>query len=107
MILHRVASRFSLPLKSLGGMRGPAAAVALVDPQNTRQFTDSLTACLLADRVPTGSLELPSWADVVQDTRELYSRVCAPGHLSYWRGLTDVAARRSAGCRPAKGLESS
>ena len=28
MILHRVASRFSFPLKSLGGMRGPAAAVA-------------------------------------------------------------------------------
>ena len=85
---------------------GADAPVALVDPQNTRQFTNSLAACLLADRVPAGSLKLPSWADVVQDTRELYSRVHAPGHLSYRRGLTDVAARRSAEFRPAKGLES-
>jgi glycosyltransferase involved in cell wall biosynthesis len=54
---------------------GANAAVALIDPKDTRQFTDSLAACLLADRVPAGSLRLPSWADVVQDTRELYSRV--------------------------------
>jgi 1,2-diacylglycerol 3-alpha-glucosyltransferase len=75
---------------------GAAAAVALVDPQNTRQFTDSLTACLLADRVPTGSLELPSWADVVLRTRELYSRVRAPGRPSYRRGFTDIPAACSA-----------
>jgi 1,2-diacylglycerol 3-alpha-glucosyltransferase len=56
---------------------GADAAVSLVDPKNTRQFTDSLAACLLADRVPAGGLRLPSWADVVQDTRELYSRVKA------------------------------
>jgi glycosyltransferase involved in cell wall biosynthesis len=86
---------------------GPDAAVALVDPQNTRQFTDSLAAYLLADRVPTGSIRLPSWADVVQDTRELYSRVCAPGHPSYRRGLAHIPAARPAECRAAKGRESS
>jgi glycosyltransferase involved in cell wall biosynthesis len=86
---------------------GAYAPVSLVDPQNARQFTDSLAACLLADRVPTGSLKLPSWADVVQDTRELYSRVHAPDHLSYRRGLTDVSANRSAECRAALDLESS
>jgi 1,2-diacylglycerol 3-alpha-glucosyltransferase len=69
---------------------GADAAVSLVDPKNARQFTDSLAACLLADRVPTGVLKLPSWADVVQDTRELYSRVCAPGHLQKWPNKADV-----------------
>jgi glycosyltransferase involved in cell wall biosynthesis len=84
---------------------GAGAAVALVDPQNTRQFTDSLASCLVADRVPTGSLRLPSWADVVQDTRELYSRVCAPGHLSHRRGLAHIPAAGPAERRAAKGRE--
>jgi glycosyltransferase involved in cell wall biosynthesis len=56
------------------------APVALVDPRDTRQFTGLLAACLLAGRVPTGDLKLPTWADIVEDIRELYSRVRAQDH---------------------------
>jgi 1,2-diacylglycerol 3-alpha-glucosyltransferase len=87
---------------------GADAPVTLVDPQNTRQFTDSLAACLLADPGPTEGLALPSWADVVQDTRELYSRVLrAAGQPSCREGLTGISARRPAESRAAQGLESS
>ena len=86
---------------------GEDAPVTIVDPQNTRQFADSLAASLLAERAPAGSIKLPSWAEVVQDTRELYSRVHALGHLSDRGGLTDASARGSGECRAATGLESS
>ena len=61
---------------------GEEAPVTLVDPRDTRRFTDSLAVHLLAGRVPIEDLKLPSWADMVEDTRELYSRVCAQGHLA-------------------------
>jgi glycosyltransferase involved in cell wall biosynthesis len=60
---------------ALARLAGADAPVALVDPRDTRQFTDLLEAALRAGRVPAGDLKLPSWADVVADTRELYSRV--------------------------------
>jgi hypothetical protein len=50
-------------------------AVVLVDPRDTSRFTGLLAASLVADPIPAGDLKLPSWADVVADTRELYSRV--------------------------------
>jgi glycosyltransferase involved in cell wall biosynthesis len=56
---------------------GADAAIDLVDPHNTRQFTTSLATSLRAGRVAAGSVKLPSWDDVVQDTRDLYSRVRA------------------------------
>jgi 1,2-diacylglycerol 3-alpha-glucosyltransferase len=56
---------------------GPDAAIDLVDPHNTQQFTASLATSLCAGRVAAGSVKLPSWDDVVQDTRDLYSRVRA------------------------------
>jgi glycosyltransferase involved in cell wall biosynthesis len=65
---------------------GADAPVALVDPRDTRHFTDLLAAFLLAGRVPAGDLKLPSWADVVEDTRDLYSRVRAGGHLARRKG---------------------
>jgi 1,2-diacylglycerol 3-alpha-glucosyltransferase len=65
---------------------GADAPIALVDPRDTRQFTDALAAFLLAGRVPIEAFKLPSWADVVEDTRELYSRVLAQSHLAYRRG---------------------
>ncbi len=61
---------------------GVDAPVALVDPRDTRRFADSLAAYLRAGRVSTGYLKLPTWTDVVEDTRELYSRVRAQGHLA-------------------------
>ena len=59
----------------LARLAGAGAPVTLVDPRDARQFTDSLWAALHAGRVPTGDLKLPSWAEVVADTRDLYSRV--------------------------------
>ena len=59
---------------------GLDAAVDLADPHDTRQFTAALATSLRAGRVPAGSVKLPSWADVVQDTRELYALVRMRGH---------------------------
>jgi glycosyltransferase involved in cell wall biosynthesis len=61
---------------SLASLAGVDAPVALVDPRDTRQFTELLAASLLAGRIHTSYLKLPSWAEVVADTREVYSRVC-------------------------------
>lgn len=69
-------------LARLAGVNGP---VALVDPRDTGRFTDLLMASLLAGRIPAGDLKLPSWADVVADTRELYSRVRLESGLAYRR----------------------
>lgn len=60
---------------SLARMAGVDAPVALVDPRNTRQFTELLAKSLSAGRFSAGYLKLPSWAEVVADTRELYARV--------------------------------
>jgi glycosyltransferase involved in cell wall biosynthesis len=67
----------------LGRRAGADAPVALVDPRDTRQFTDALAAFLLGGRVPVEDFKLPSWAAVVEDTRELYARVLTQGHLAY------------------------
>jgi glycosyltransferase involved in cell wall biosynthesis len=61
-----------------------AAAVALVDPRDTRDFTRLLADFLAAGRV-TGTCELPSWADTAARTRDLYARVRARGHLTHRR----------------------
>jgi 1,2-diacylglycerol 3-alpha-glucosyltransferase len=60
-------------------LAGVGAPVTLVDPRDARQFTDSLEAALCAGRVPTGSFNLPSWAEVIADTRELYSQLSLQG----------------------------
>jgi glycosyltransferase involved in cell wall biosynthesis len=70
----------------LARLAGTDAPVTLVDPRDTRQFTDLLAAALLAGRVPTGYLKLPSWAEVIADTRDLYARVRWQSHLAYRRG---------------------
>jgi glycosyltransferase involved in cell wall biosynthesis len=64
---------------ALARLAGAGAPVALVDPRDTRQFTHSLAEALRAGRVPAGDFKLPSWAEVVADTRELYSRVHSQG----------------------------
>jgi glycosyltransferase involved in cell wall biosynthesis len=86
---------------------GLGAAVDLVDPHDTRRFTASLANSLLAGRVPTGSVKLPSWADVVQDTRDLYARVRAGGHLRYAGRRRRISASRTAQRRAARAWESS
>jgi glycosyltransferase involved in cell wall biosynthesis len=71
---------------ALARLAGPDAPVTLVDPRDTTQFTGLLAASLLAGRVPAGDLKLPSWAEVVADTRELYARVRWEGRPAYRRG---------------------
>jgi len=63
---------------------GAGSLVALVDPRNTRQFTEKLGASLLAGRVQAGEVKLPSWTDIVEDTLELYSRITMEKRLA-WR----------------------
>jgi 1,2-diacylglycerol 3-alpha-glucosyltransferase len=73
----------------LAGLAGPTAPVRLVDPRDTKKFTDMLAESLRAGRASASDLKLPSWAEVIADTRELYSRVRARGHPSD-RGDPDV-----------------
>jgi hypothetical protein len=49
----------------------------LVDPRDTGQFSASLAASVRAGRVLPEQFRLPSWAEAVAATRELYARVCA------------------------------
>lgn len=56
-------------------LAGANAPVALVDPRDIRRFGASLAASVQAGRPPAGQLRLPSWAEVVAATRELYARV--------------------------------
>jgi 1,2-diacylglycerol 3-alpha-glucosyltransferase len=72
---------------SLAQLAGVDAPITLVDSRDTSRFTDLLAAALLAGRIPAADLKLPSWADVIADTRELYSRVRWQPHLAYRRGL--------------------
>jgi hypothetical protein len=67
---------------ALARLAGVDGQVALVDPRDTRRFTDLLAASLLAGRIPAGDLKLPTCADVVADTRELNSRVGLEGGLA-------------------------
>jgi glycosyltransferase involved in cell wall biosynthesis len=87
----------------IASLAGADAPVTLLDPRNTRRFTDSLTTSLVAGRVPVGGVKLPSWADVVADSRELYSRVALQRHLTFRRSSADTSAPvhpQSAGAQP-------
>jgi glycosyltransferase involved in cell wall biosynthesis len=68
---------------ALARLVGDDAPVALVDPRNTERFADLLASSLLAGRIPAGGCKLPTWAEVVADTRELYSQVRLQGRLVY------------------------
>jgi 1,2-diacylglycerol 3-alpha-glucosyltransferase len=63
----------------LARLAGTGAPVTLVDPRDARRFTALLEAALRAGRVSSKDLKLPSWAEVIGDTRELYSRVRLQG----------------------------
>lgn len=71
---------------------GAHELVRLVDPRDTGQFAAALRQALHEGRVAQGELALPSWADMVAATRELYRRVrarsagCAGGGAGPVRG---------------------
>lgn len=66
--------------QEVGRLAGGQAPIAFVNPRDTRQFAEVLAASLHCGRVPARDLKLPSWAQVVGDTRELYLRTKANGH---------------------------
>jgi 1,2-diacylglycerol 3-alpha-glucosyltransferase len=70
---------------ALARLAGLDAPVALADPRDTRKFTELIGASLSAGRRTT-DLKLPTWAEVVADTRELYSQVRWQGRQAYRRG---------------------
>jgi len=65
---------------------GAGSPVTLVDPRNARQFADALEVSLRAGRVRAGDVTLPSWAEVVLATRELYARMTAARPSAQARG---------------------
>lgn len=79
-----VASRIPAHV-ALGRLAGENAPVALVDPRNTRRFTDLLATSLSAGQHRTEELKLPSWAHVVEKTRELYWQVRSQDRLANQR----------------------
>lgn len=83
----------------LARLAGVGAPVALVDPRDARQFTQSLAAALRVGRVSIGGIKLPSWAEVIADTRELYSRIHLQGRPADQRSLPRAA--ESAPMEPA------
>jgi glycosyltransferase involved in cell wall biosynthesis len=67
---------------ALGRLAGTDTAVALVDPRDTKKFTDVLEKSLLAGRIQTGDLKLPTWDETVKQTRNLYSQVLLHGRMA-------------------------
>jgi glycosyltransferase involved in cell wall biosynthesis len=72
--------------QALARLAGAGAPLSLLDPRDTKCFTDALEACLRAGRVPTGDLRMPSWSEIVGNVRELYSQVRLQGRPVYRRG---------------------
>lgn len=69
-------------------LAGASAPIALVDPRDTRRFTEAIAAALPEDRPKLQDIKLPSWADVVSDTRELYARVLQANARSAYRKVS-------------------
>jgi glycosyltransferase involved in cell wall biosynthesis len=67
--------------REIGRLAGSNAPVTFVDPRDTQQFTAALAAALSRGRIPAGTIQLPSWAEVVEETLGLYARVRDDGHL--------------------------
>jgi glycosyltransferase involved in cell wall biosynthesis len=66
--------------REVGRLAGVGAPIAFVDPRDTQQFTAVLAASLDGGRFSARNLTLPSWAEVVDLTRELYERTKAHAH---------------------------
>jgi glycosyltransferase involved in cell wall biosynthesis len=71
---------------ALARLAGADAPVVLIDPRDTKRFAIMLAGAVSAGRIPPGSLRLPTWAEVVADTRELYSRVRLQRHMADRKG---------------------
>jgi glycosyltransferase involved in cell wall biosynthesis len=70
----------------LARLAGTGASITLVDPRDAGKFAGSLAAALRAGRVSAPDLKLPSWAQVIADTRDVYSQVRSQGRPVERRG---------------------
>jgi len=61
----------------VGRLAGAGAPIAYVDPENIGEFTAALAKALAMGRPPAGRVWLPSWAEVADQTRELYAWAAA------------------------------
>jgi 1,2-diacylglycerol 3-alpha-glucosyltransferase len=61
--------------QEIGQLAGQDAQLTLVDPRNIQLYTAALKAALVKGRASAGAVRLPSWAEVVEETRELYANV--------------------------------
>lgn len=75
--------------REIGRLAGHDAPITFADPRDTPQFAKALAESLASGRVTAGELRLPSWDQVVDATRELYSRTQARGHHGSGGGLRD------------------
>jgi glycosyltransferase involved in cell wall biosynthesis len=71
---------------ALGQMVGADGPVALVDPRDSEKFAGVIETSLLAGRIRPETLKLPSWPQIVENTRELYSQVRLQGYPADQRG---------------------
>jgi glycosyltransferase involved in cell wall biosynthesis len=71
----------------VGRLAGADAPIVHVDPANTTQFAAALAGALAMGRPPAGRVRLPSWAEVAEQTRELYGSVAPRGRRPRSREL--------------------
>jgi glycosyltransferase involved in cell wall biosynthesis len=60
---------------ALARLAGPDAPVSLVNPRDTTHFTSLLSESLASGGIQFADFRMPSWTEVVGNTRELYSRI--------------------------------
>lgn len=57
---------------------GTDAPITLVNVRDSLEFKSQMELLLRAGRVPSENLQLPTWADLVEGVREIYSHVFVP-----------------------------
>jgi glycosyltransferase involved in cell wall biosynthesis len=62
--------------REVGRLAGDGAPIAFVDPTDTKKYAAAIVAALDEGPPPRGGVKLPSWADVAEHTRKLYSQAC-------------------------------
>ena len=59
----------------IGRLAGTAAPISYVNPRNTTDFAAALDAALAMGRASAGQAWLPSWSEIADQTRDLYTTV--------------------------------
>jgi glycosyltransferase involved in cell wall biosynthesis len=60
---------------------GASAPITLIDVRDSRKFKEQIELLLRAERRASEIVQLPTWADLVEDVREVYTRACKPQHI--------------------------